>query len=1064
MLMKKLLLSLVLGCIQMLLPPLLISQTLYNSQNVDRTATSFFDGSQTFRALEYTVNQNPQSQKVCRLQTKPENGFPAITLKGESQGSSVYFEDKSPYDDLFSDNNTPYLSSEAVQTFYAFQRVMKAVDQKFGWKGPDGIGQKPVTIYMKDSDDTDPSDPETGAHYFYEPPLEYFEFFRATKTNNEPFNNVLEVVGHEYTHAILHQKTGINFDWPDLCKESPALSEGIADVLGMYLKNKILQIPPQNFDWEFKKQYNNPEHLGDPKSFGFPDTYYGQNYPSTCSMDFDVHPASGVLCKWFYLLVEGHQGTAYNDLNYPYSDLVGIDVEKAIQIVWDAIPAIKVYSDYAAFRVYTLQAAEKLYGLHSTEYLAVQNAWCAVGVCDNNPVGFSMYPANATSNVIPWPAVKINLTWPSVSNGAVKKWLVETSTKYDFSENVQTAETDNISMIVDPDGVLTNYATVNAFYHPGEKVYARAKITEADPNFCKGINPLCQFYQQFGPTHAFVLKEQKIEFWPNNNLSMVVNPWDKPELIWKSVDDAHRYGIQLATDNAFNNLVYDDFAVHTTNFTDKGEINTVLEAGKDYYARVRAERLDFIKINKNYGTWSDVVTLHTATPQTSILQALNQKANDPATPVSSLGFDVSWYAYAGASNYVIQAATDAAFLNIIRSQTVAGNLTTSSFLLPSVADLTNLFVRVIPQKGAAFGLCNNTWRIKADQQLAVPAMKSPVNGTVFPYHDFLATFEWTQGALNKNWVAQYQLEITKTASNLTAIFTTPDLDLLVKDPLLFDGNFQVRVCGINSLGAKSALSAPFNYTVCPDHPAVSFPGDLGKVDSDKNFNIEWYQSQSFAAGSQYLVTIVDAVTSVPVSGFNNKPTTNNFMLVPANTLTSGKSYLLTVKNSSSCPAINLPKTFFDAVGSGGSNEPPKPQLVDFAIDLKGFRNDPDGLAIGTSNYRLGIEMIDPDGNPLTLVDPNGNQITYLDVDSEDSGVILKGDDKPQGKYKLRLKMLEIFPPVTYYPFDQPFFSVSLNGKPIISKHVITIDFFDPASPFHEWQVGFQFQEIVLNVK
>jgi len=185
-------------------------------------------------------------------------------------------------------------------------------------------------------------------------------------------------------------------------------------------------------------------------------------------------------------------------------------------------------------------------------------------------------------------------------------------------------------------------------------------------------------------------------------------------------------------------------------------------------------------------------------------------------------------------------------------------------------------------------------------------------------------------------------------------------------------------------------------------------------------------------------------------------------------LTNGKNYVVSVKNSSSCLGIDVPKNLFSAVGSGGSNQPQPPQLVNFTIDLKGFRNDPDGTVFppeyGTSNYVLGIELIDPDGNLLALVDPNQNQITQLDVDSENSGVIIAGNNKPQGQYKLRLKMKNIFDPLLYYPFDQPKFSVFLNGQPIVNPHVITVDFANPNSIFNEWVVGFQFADIILNVK
>lgn len=771
------------------------------------------------------------------------------------------------------------------------------------------------------------------------------------------------------------------------------------------------------------------------------------------------------------LLTDGFQGSAYNDLGLGYSGLTGIGPEKAIQIVWDAIPLLKTYSsDYPAFSFATLKTAEKLYGLHSTEYQAVQNAWCAVGVCDNNPVSFSMHPANATGNVTPWPAVKINLTW---TNTGVKKWLVQTSTKYDFSENVQETEIDNFTMVVDPNGLLVYNATVDAYYHPSEKVYTRAKIVEADPNFCKGLNPLCAFYQQFGPAHAFTLKDQKIEFWPNNSLSQVVNPWDKPGLRWKSIPNSDRYRIQVATDNAFNNLIYDEVVLPTGNFTESGTINTTLEMGQHYYARVRAERLDFVKINKNYGVWSDIVQLHTAIPQTSILPSLKQKPGDPPKIVSSLGFWVNWYAYPGAAHYVIQAASDPAFANVLRSQTVAGNLTSIQFALPAAPDQAHFYLRALPQLGSQFGVCDNVLHVKTDKNAILPAMKGPANGTNFVFKKPLAVFEWKAGTLNMDLVDHFEVWFTEKTSGLASVYTTLGkvFDIAFQDPLKFDDKlgFKVEVLAVGPHGAKSGLSAPFDYKICPDHPEIIFPGDLsGKVDPFQSFNVQWHDSFWFDPGSQYLVTIKDAVTGIPVPGFNDKPTTATSMLVPAGTLTNGKQFAVSVKNSSSCPGILLTQNVFLATGNGGSNQPQPPKLVDFNIEIKGFRNDPDGTvfppAWGTSNFRFGIRLVDPDGNDLALIDPGKNPVTHLDIDSENSGVIIQAQNQPEGKYKLKLEITDIFNPFSYYPFDQPRFSVLLNGKPIITDHVITIDLIDPNSQFNEFKAGFEYPDIELSIK
>ncbi|MBE8971455.1 hypothetical protein IQ277_36305, partial [Nostocales cyanobacterium LEGE 12452] len=162
--------------------------------------------------------------------------------------------------------------------------------------------------------------------------------------------------------------------------------------------------------------------------------------------------------------------------------------------------------------------------------------------------------------------------------------------------------------------------------------------------------------------------------------------------------------------------------------------------------------------------------------------------------------------------------------------------------------------------------------------------------------------------------------------------------------------------------------------------------------------------------------------------------------------------------------IVLLSNLFSAVGAGGSNQPQPPKLVNFTIELKAFRNNVDAFSWATSDYVLGIELIDPDGNLLALVDPNGNQVTELLVDSENSGVIMQAFNRPQGEYKLRLKMKNIFNPLLYYPFDQPRFSVFLNGKPEVNPHVITANFVDPNSFSHEWKIGFQFVDIILVVK
>ncbi len=94
------------------------------------------------------MTADPQSQKVYRLQTLPENGLPAIDLEELGNPQSDFFEDKIPYDNMFTDNPTQFLSGEAVQLFNGFQKVIKVFDQRFGWKGIDGAGTAPVSLFI----------------------------------------------------------------------------------------------------------------------------------------------------------------------------------------------------------------------------------------------------------------------------------------------------------------------------------------------------------------------------------------------------------------------------------------------------------------------------------------------------------------------------------------------------------------------------------------------------------------------------------------------------------------------------------------------------------------------------------------------------------------------------------------------------------------------------------------------------------------------------------------------------------------------------------------------------
>jgi hypothetical protein len=158
---------------------------------------SFYDGLQTFRAMEYSVTADPQSQKVYRLQTLSENGFPEIQVIGVDSLDGVFFEDKTPYDNNFTDNSTPFLSGEAVQLFAGVQKVMKTLDDRFQWKGIDGTGTIPVQLIMQNSDK---SSLFFNSYAYYDVEDHYFVFGKSIQ-NATPLWCAVDLVAHEFIQA-----------------------------------------------------------------------------------------------------------------------------------------------------------------------------------------------------------------------------------------------------------------------------------------------------------------------------------------------------------------------------------------------------------------------------------------------------------------------------------------------------------------------------------------------------------------------------------------------------------------------------------------------------------------------------------------------------------------------------------------------------------------------------------------------------------------------------------------------------------------------------------------------
>lgn len=222
----------------------------------------------------------------------------------------------------------------------------------------------------------------------------------------------MDVCGHEIGHGVCSATSDLVY-----ARESGAMNEGFSDIWAAAVENYVLV----NIDgtlpydpWGIGEQIDERDGglapgspnsralrwMDDPKAAGDPDTYGGTNWqepecgePTLANDQCGVHTNSGVLNKWFYLLVKG-SGQAYspglnkaglddeiNDVLNPY-EVQSLGYDKAEQIAFQGEIMLTANAKFKDFRDASILVAETTYGAFSNEVVQVTNAWYAVGVGD----------------------------------------------------------------------------------------------------------------------------------------------------------------------------------------------------------------------------------------------------------------------------------------------------------------------------------------------------------------------------------------------------------------------------------------------------------------------------------------------------------------------------------------------------------------------------------------------------------------------------------------------------------------------------------------------------------
>ena len=227
----------------------------------------------------------------------------------------------------------------------------------------------------------------------------------------------MDVCAHEIGHGVCEFTADLVYQ-----RESGAMNEGFSDIWAASVEAYVLsQIDGSlNYDpWGIGEQIDERDGglqpgeaasralrwMDDPKAAGDPDSYGGLNWiepecgtPTLANDQCGVHTNSGVLNKWYYLLVTGSGQSFSLGYNKPSADdevsdagnqysVKGLGFLKASKIAYLGETMLSPNAKFIEMREASILAAQILYGPGSNEEVQTTNAWHAVDIGDSYNTG-----------------------------------------------------------------------------------------------------------------------------------------------------------------------------------------------------------------------------------------------------------------------------------------------------------------------------------------------------------------------------------------------------------------------------------------------------------------------------------------------------------------------------------------------------------------------------------------------------------------------------------------------------------------------------------------------------
>ncbi len=278
----------------------------------------------------------------------------ASTLKCQNASGNATFTGT---DDVWGNGAATDRETGCVDAFYSAEKMRQMMSTWLGRNGMNGSGGwVPIRVGLND----------VNAYY------DGTQVQIGHKQGSNAWIGSMDVVAHEFGHGV-DDKTpgGISGN---------GTQEFVGDTFGAateYYANNPADAPDFLVGEEINLVGQGPiRNMYNPAAVGDPNCY------SSSIPNAEVHAAAGPGNHWFYLLSQGSAGSGGSPASPTCnsSSVTGIGIQKAQQIMYNAMLLKTSSSSYLKYRTWTLTAAKNLFPGSCTEFNTVKAAWDAVSV------------------------------------------------------------------------------------------------------------------------------------------------------------------------------------------------------------------------------------------------------------------------------------------------------------------------------------------------------------------------------------------------------------------------------------------------------------------------------------------------------------------------------------------------------------------------------------------------------------------------------------------------------------------------------------------------------------